>query len=48
MVTLRPAADGPVLRVIGTTRMSVADALPTAVAELPDAPRPRETGVPVG
>ena len=27
VVTLRPTADGSVLRVIGTTRMSVADAL---------------------
>ena len=48
VVTLRPTADGSVLRVIGTTRVSVADALRTAVAELPSAPRPRETGVPVG
>ena len=46
VVTLRPTAGGSVLRLVGTTRMSVAQALREAVAELPDTLRPHPTGVP--
>ena len=48
VVTVRPApAGGSVVRVLGTTRMSVARTLRQALAELPDAQRQRPTGVPV-
>ena len=46
VVTLRPNAGGSVLRLVGTTRMSVAQTLREAVAELPETQRPHPTGVP--
>jgi hypothetical protein len=46
LVTLRPTAAGSVLRLVGRTRVSVAQTLREAVAELPDAQRPCPTGVP--